>query len=105
MIDIDTRMLTGGVLRVSVAGEIDLNALPKLDGALASAVGREDITGVEVSFAGVSFCDSAGFASLDRAYGVARERSLTFRLIEAQPCVRRLLALLGLLEGLTGEKA
>ena len=104
MIDIDTRVLSGGVVRVSVAGEIDLNTLPTLDGALASAVGRQGVTGVEVNLGGVTFCDSAGFASLDRAYGVARKRSLAFRVIDVQPRIRRMLAILGLLEGLTGEK-
>jgi len=104
MIDIDSRVLSGGVVLVSIAGEIDLNTLPKLDGALASAVGRQGVTGVEVNFAGVTFCDSAGFAALDRAYAVATKRSLAFRLTEVRPSIRRMLGILGLLEGLTGEK-
>src|SRR3954447_24710847 len=103
MIDIDTRVLSGGVIRVSLAGEIDLSTLPQLDGALTSVVGRDGVTAVEVDFAGVTFCDSAGFAALDRAYAVAARRSLSFRLTEVRPAIRRMLAILGLLEPLTGE--
>ena len=103
MIDINTRVLPGAVMRVSVAGEIDLATMAELETGLAAAVGRKGAVRVEVDFAGVTFCDSTGIAALDQAYTAAAERSLSFRLINVQPAVARVLSIVGLLEALTGS--
>jgi anti-sigma B factor antagonist len=103
MIDINTRVLPGAAIRVSVAGEIDLATMAELETALTAAVGREGAARVEVDFAGVTFCDSTGIAALDQAYAAAAERSLPFRLINVQPTVARVLSIVGLLEILTGN--
>lgn len=100
--EINTRVLTGAVMRVAVTGEIDLATVEQLETALAAAVAREGATGVEVDVAGVTFCDSTGIAALDQAYAVAAQRSLPFCLINVQPPVARVLAIVGLLEVLTG---
>jgi anti-anti-sigma factor len=104
MIDVNTRVLSGTVMRVSVAGEIDMATVQQLDAALAAAIGRKGATAVEVDFAGVTFCDSTGIAALDQAYAAATERSLPFRLIDVQPGVSRVLAIVGMLEILTGDQ-
>jgi anti-anti-sigma factor len=103
MIDIDTRVLSGALMRVSVTGEVDLATAAQLGTALTAAVERGGATGLEVDFAGVTFCDSTGIAALDQAYAHAAERSLPFRLINVQPAVARVLSLVGLLDALTGS--
>jgi anti-anti-sigma factor len=103
MIAVHSCALPGAVIRVSVAGEIDMATVNQLDVALTTAIGRDDATGVEIDFAGVTFCDSSGIAALDRAYGMATQRSLPLRLINIQPDVAQVLAIVGMLEVLTGE--
>jgi anti-anti-sigma factor len=102
VIDVNTCALPGAVIRVSVAGEIDMGTAARLDAALAAAVASEDATGVQVDFSGVTFCDSTGVALLERAYAAAARRSLPFGLIDVQPAVARVLAIVGVLEALTG---
>jgi anti-sigma B factor antagonist len=102
MIDVSTCLLSGAVIRVSVVGEIDMATVDRVDVALTTAVERDGVTGVEVDFAGVTFCDSSGIAALDRAYGMAGKRSVPFRLINIEPDVARVLSIAGMLEVLTG---
>lgn len=101
---INTSVLPGAVIRVSVAGEVDMATAQMLEDALAAAVEREGATGVEVDFADVPFCDSLGIAALDRAYAAATAKSLPFRLIDIQPGVARVLDIVGLLQVLTGGR-
>jgi anti-anti-sigma factor len=104
MLDIHTRVLSGAVMRVAVAGEIDLATAQQLEAALIAAVERVGATGIEVDFAGVTFCDSVGIATLDQAYAVEAQNSLPLRLINVQPAVTRVLDIVGLLEVLTGAR-
>jgi anti-anti-sigma factor len=60
--------------------------------------------GVQVDFSGVTFCDSTGIASLERAYAAATQRSAPFRLVNVQPAVARVLAIVGILQALTDSE-
>ena len=102
MIDIGTDVLPGGVIAVSVAGEIDMATATALQAALAAAVSRDGAAAIQVDFSGVTFCDSTGLAVLEGAYAAAAGRSVTLRLVGVQPAVARVLAIVGLLEALTG---
>jgi anti-anti-sigma factor len=104
MIDIKTNVLPGSVIRVSVVGEVDMATAQQLDAALTAAVERDGAAAVEVDFAGVTFCDSIGVAGLDRAYAAAAQFSRPFRLINVQPGVGRVLAIVGLLDALTEDR-
>nr|WP_296071480.1 STAS domain-containing protein [uncultured Actinoplanes sp.] len=88
---------------MSVTGEIDRDTVEQLEAAVADAVEREDVNGLQIDFAGVTFCDSSGIAALDRAYALAAQRSLPFRLCNVQPSVERVLDIVGLLDVLTGK--
>ena len=103
MISINTRVLPDAVVRVSVAGEVDMATTPMVDDALTAAIGRPGAKGVEVDFALVPFCDSTGIAALDHALAAATARNLPFRVTNVQPGVARVLAIVGLLEDLTGD--
>jgi anti-sigma B factor antagonist len=104
MIDIRMSTMPTGVIRLAVNGEIDLATADRLDAALAANLVRAGITGMEIDFAGVSYCDSTGIAVLDRAYGVATDRGVKLRVTNVQPGVSRVLHLVGLLEILTGRQ-
>jgi anti-anti-sigma factor len=92
------------VIRVIVAGEIDIATVGLLDTALTAAIARGGTTAVEVDFAGVTFCDSAGIAALDTAAGTAAQGAILFRLIDVQFSVARVLQIVGLLEVLTAHR-
>jgi anti-anti-sigma factor len=73
----------------------------QLSREMRSAFIHDDITGVILDFADVTFCDSSGFAALDWAYAEGARRDTVFRLINVQSQVRRLLEILDMLDLLT----
>lgn len=99
--NISTHVVAGGVGRLSVAGEIDMDTVGELDATMSEVMTRSDVTKLVVDFAEVTFCDSSGIAALDRAYAAAAERGIGFQLVNLQPIVRRALEITGVLEGLT----
>jgi anti-anti-sigma factor len=100
---VEVGVLTGRVIQLTVTGEIDLATVGELAGAMDTAVQRDDVTGLIVNFAGVTFCDSTGIAALDHACAAAARRAIPFRLVNVQPGVRRMLELVGLFEALTAR--
>jgi anti-sigma B factor antagonist len=87
MLKVSTRIDPDAVIRVSVAGEIDMAIAGEIDAAVTAAIARDGATAVEVDFAGVTFCESLGMAALDKAYATATERAIPFRLVNIQPSV------------------
>ena len=92
-----------GVVRLHVAGELDIATADDLRQALHRALAQPGTTTIEVDFDQVSFCNSSGIEALDGAYGEATDADITLRLVNPQPSVRRVLGLVGLLETLTGS--
>lgn len=92
---------SGGVIRVHVVGEIDMETVDDVKSALFAALAADGASNVVVDFADVTFCDSAGIAALDRAYGEASQRGIDFRVTNVQPGVRRVLEITGMLDSLT----
>ncbi|MBG0563768.1 STAS domain-containing protein [Actinoplanes sp. NEAU-A11] len=64
--------------------------------ALRDAVTTGGVDTVVVDLAEVTFCDSSGMAVLDEMYGLASDRHITFRLVNPQKSVRRVLEILGM---------
>ncbi|SNY47048.1 STAS domain-containing protein [Paractinoplanes atraurantiacus] len=102
MTEINTQVLPGPTVRVFVTGEIDLSSTARLTTALTAAVDRPGAVGVEVDFAGVTFCDSTAIAVLESAWATASARALPFRLIRIRPQVAHILAIVGVLDAFTG---
>jgi anti-sigma B factor antagonist len=92
---------SGGAIRLTVAGEIDIATVADLISALNSAVITEGATMIVADFGDVTFCDSSGMAALDNAYHEAQLRGLGFQLVNVQRGLRRLLELTGILDHLT----
>ncbi|GAA4969356.1 STAS domain-containing protein [Actinoplanes utahensis] len=99
--NIQTSADTGGVVHVSVAGELDMATADSVSEALNTAIAAPGATRILVDFAQVGFCDSSGLNVLDRAYGAATAEGVAFQLVGLQPPVRRVLELLGMLDTLT----
>jgi anti-sigma B factor antagonist len=100
-VNISTHVVAGGMARLSVGGEIDMDTAGELDATMSEVVTRSDVTKLVVDFAEVTFCDSSGIAALGRAYAAAAERGIGFQLVNLQPNVRWALEITGVLEGLT----
>jgi anti-anti-sigma factor len=99
-VNIQTNPDAGGVVHVSVAGEIDMATAEDLKAALHNAITYPGATRILVDFAQVSFCDSSGLHVLDQAYGDATTKSVSFQLVNLQPAIRRVLELVGVLDTL-----
>jgi anti-anti-sigma factor len=97
-VDTRSQSLSGGIVRITVAGEIDMATVDQLSRELRGAFLHDGTTEVVIDFADVTFCDSSGFAALDRAYAESVRRDTAFRLINVQPQVRRLLEILDMLD-------
>lgn len=82
---------------VTVSGEVDMATSPGLWDAAERAIGVAEGRAVVIDLNGVSFFDSHGLASLDRAADAARSRNVPLRVVAAagHPA-RRVLELTGM---------
>lgn len=81
----------GGVVTVSMTGEIDLQHSPNLRRQLMDLMfDRRDVL---VELAGVSYIDSSGIACLVEAYQTARKNGTRFVLVAVSAPVMRVLQL------------
>ncbi|WP_405605040.1 STAS domain-containing protein [Streptomyces sp. NBC_01410] len=85
--------------RVVVVGEIDLDSAADLRRVLTGALHAS--AALEIDLARVTFCDCSGLHALMNTWYRARSRGQTVAVIDASPCVRRLLELTGTLGLLT----
>jgi anti-anti-sigma factor len=86
------------VVRVSVAGEVDMSSAPKLRAALACAIGSWPRRRLEVSLAGVRFLDASGVHALLDARRQAIREGRDLVVVAAQPMVCQILQLTGVLD-------
>ncbi len=98
---IDSRVDAGGLVRLEVAGEIDMATSDALLDALREAVGTEHAKEVAVDLAGVTFIDSSGIRALVVAQEEATARGVPIYVTNPHAHVRRVLELTGLLAVLT----
>ncbi|MCP2329006.1 anti-sigma B factor antagonist [Hamadaea flava] len=92
----------GGIVAVTVTGDVDLLSREELGRSLADAV-RDADQGVEVDLSGVDFLDSSGMSTLLTGRRAADEAGLTFRVVAAGDLVRRVMVLTGVWPLLTGQ--
>ncbi|MGK5441860.1 STAS domain-containing protein [Micromonospora sp. URMC 105] len=88
----------GELLRVSVAGEVDLATSGELRAALDAVLAGLSDTPVEVDLADVPFLDSSGVHVLLDAYALAAARGCPLVVAgDVRPVVRRVLEITGVL--------
>ena len=85
---------------VEVAGELDLHSAPQLRAELARAVENGAAPHIVVDLAGVTFLDSTGVGVLVGALKRAREADGALHFCNAQPRVRRVFEITGLIGAL-----
>ena len=85
-----------GRVIVVVTGDIDLVTAPHLEATLHDAIGDHRPQSLTIDVGGVAFLDAAGMTALIRTY--AHAGRVDIRLTNAQPMVRRVLAVAGLVE-------
>ncbi|WP_186316257.1 STAS domain-containing protein [Catellatospora sichuanensis] len=88
---------------VAVSGEIDLGVRDELLNALHATIRMAGVTSVVVDLSRVSFMDSTGLHVLLAARETAHSSGVGFNVVGATGLARRVLAVTGMLELLTGE--
>ena len=89
----------GTSLTITLAGEIDLATVARLERALSAALGlAPEIVVIDLS--GVTFVDSTGVHRLLAAHRRAAERGIRLAIIPGPECVQRTFALCGLVDEL-----
>ena len=89
-----------GVVRLAVAGEIDLATADQLRDAIAQAAAGSR-TEVIVDLAEVRFCDSTGIGAIVQARNAAASEGATVQVINPRGPVYRVLEVTGMLDSLT----
>lgn len=89
-----TRTAGDGGVRITVAGEVDIDSAPKMRQALDAALAVGDP--IVVDLAAVTFMDSSGLSVLIAAHLRARDRGLELRLRDVPSRVAALLRVSGL---------
>lgn len=90
------RMTPDGETRISLDGELDIDAAPRVRTAVTGAARARDCRRVVIDLAAVSFVDSTGLGALVAGLSVARGRGIALILANPQPPVRRVLDITGL---------
>lgn len=83
-----------GRLVLRIAGELDMAAAPKVSEALAARAAKR-YRAVVVDLTDLEFIDSSGIRMLCRAAEAARNRGVTFTLVEPSRKVARTLEIAG----------
>ena len=97
---IDKHVVNDGVIRLAVAGEIDLATCDDLYDAVVTAAGADRAAEVVVDLAEVSFCDSSGIGAIMRARNLAAAMGVGVLVINPYGGVRRVLDITGVLSTL-----
>jgi anti-sigma B factor antagonist len=97
---IETRQ-SGGVCRLALEGEIDVDSGPALEEAVAEicASGASEIV---LDMKGVEFIDSCGLSAILRARAACADQGCSLRMTPAQEPAQHALAVMGVAETLQG---
>jgi anti-anti-sigma factor len=98
---IDTSYPSPATAQVAVSGEVDLATAEVLRDRLLGVLRDEAPTMLGVDLAGVTFLDCTGISALVAVRNAAVRAGRQIRVTHAQPIVRRVLDLTGLLDGIT----
>ncbi len=92
-----------GGQRIALAGEVDLGSVDSLRDAISRLVKSGTTQTVLVDLDKVSFLDSTGIAALVEGHRLADESNVTFRVVNPQGMVRRVLEMTDVLGYLSGS--
>lgn len=98
-----TRHLAGGVLHVTVTGEVDMATSDQLAAATHDAVVTERLAGIVVDLGQVTFLDSSGIRALVVEHEFAQRHGVSYHVTNPSTVVRRVLEVTGVLALLSGR--
>jgi anti-anti-sigma factor len=93
---------SGGVVRISLVGEIDMSVSDLVPELVREAVAAHAPQRVEIDLSGLDFCDSSGISALFTARAYADEAGARFLVTGPTGMVRRVMEITGVLDVLTG---
>jgi anti-anti-sigma factor len=91
----------GGVVRLVLSGEFDLNAIEELEETIGQAIGRRPPASVLIDLDATTLIDSSIVQTLVNASQAAAERQATLTVINTHGMVERVLKVTGVYETLT----
>jgi anti-anti-sigma factor len=102
--EIVSQLAPGGVLRVCLAGDFDMNVDTALTDALVEAARRPGVTKVIVDVQRVVFLDSHGVAGLVAGFEAATQAGRRFTVANAHGMIKQVLDITGLSELLLDDR-
>lgn len=93
----------GGVLTLTVSGDVDLATGPLVDEAIAAAIAGDEVSAVRVDLSAVEFLDSSGVALLLKGRRRADEQGVTYRVTGARGTPLQVLRIAGVWAHLSGD--
>jgi anti-sigma B factor antagonist len=96
-LNITTSTEAAGIVRVGIAGEVDIATAPHITDTVHDAI-TAGIHEILLDMADVTFLDSTGIGTLLQNKHTAAQQHVTLRLVNPNPRVVRVLELTGLLD-------
>lgn len=93
---VERKPVNDGVVRLLVAGEVDMTTAGDLTAAGAAGLAEPACTRLEVDLSGVSFLDSSGIGALVAIRTEARNAGKPMQIVEAPDRVRQVIDVCGL---------
>jgi anti-sigma B factor antagonist len=103
--DIVNRSEPGGVVRVRISGEVDMEVRGEVREAIEGAINAPGTARILVDIDQVTFLDSSGIASLVAGQHAAKRAGLRYGVVNPRGGVRRVLEIACVLTMLTEETA
>ena len=100
-LSIDSHTTSNGVVRLTVAGEIDLSTCDELRAAIYGSLADAGTTGLIIDLDRVTFLDSIGIRTLVQGRARAASAGITYHVTNPRSIVRRVLDVTGVLTALT----
>lgn len=100
--DVTKHRVSDGVICLAVTGELDMATTGALHEAITSALADGGVAELLVELSALSFCDACGINALLTGRASATAAGSTYRVINPQGLVRRILSYTGTLDLLTG---
>jgi anti-anti-sigma factor len=104
-LSVSTHRVYGGIISVGVVGEVDAATVESLEQAIAAAFMGDQVPGVIVDLAGVTFLDSTGISALLKGRRLAQDAGKGYRVDGARGAVLQILEVAGVWQHLSGQPA
>ena len=102
LLGITAQCESGAIVRLQVAGEVDMSSAGQLVSAARAAITAAQVQAVLIDMAGTGFLDAAGITALLVVRRAAAEHGISLRVVNSHGIVRRVLSIVDVLPLLEG---